>query len=131
MTSHYPDEYLPVRTMGLLDMNAHARRLLESGGHDDVDAFIRLMLAGRFKDENGVMHRVLLSPSHNQPPIDEFESHVVYTGDFDSLIGFTHNLPFLHSLSVIPIPSFMFTLRKNIHLKLPWTDRRVSKLCLK
>ena len=108
--------------MSLPDINIFALNLLNLGTDDSIDDFIRLMVAGRVPVE-GITHRVLVNPFQDIP--DHLPRDITITGDYDSLIGFTPNLPFKFPLAVYPVPPFNFTLKKNIHLTLDWTAPNV------
>ena len=104
-----------------------AKDFLSSGEYDDVDSFMELMLAGRLEVEDEprrVMVNARQGVAHPRLP------EATVTGDFDSLIGFSKNLPLRCALSVFPVPDFKLTLKKSIHLELEVTVDGVSSLRL-
>lgn len=123
----YPDEFLQPWQIGLPELNAKANELITLGDDDSVDDFIRLMLAGRVEHEL-VQRRVLLNVWQGVP--NHVAENLSIMGDFDSLIGFTNNLPFKTNISVLPVPLFNRTLTKNVHVKVKYLDRIVSYSCI-
>ena len=119
----HPDEYLRPWTIGLTELNAKAASFLRAGDNESVDHFIKLMLTGRVKHQFSDC-RVILNAWHGAA--QNAPGDITVTGDFDSLIGFTNNLPFLAPINILPIPLFNWTLTKNVHVLAPYTDRDVS-----
>lgn len=119
----HPDEYLRPWNVGLPELNAKAAAFLREGDNDSVDRFIKLMLAGRVNHEFSD-RRVILSAWEGIPV--HTAADITSTGDFDSLIGFTNNLPFTIPIGMIPIPQFDRILKKDVHVLAPYVDRDVS-----
>ena len=118
----YPDEILPAREMGLQGLLTRAKPLLSS---DTVDDFVSLLLAGRLNIEDE-QHRIFVNPLrelNDVPP-----ASIQCTGDFDSLIGFTHDLHLVKPLSVSPVPNFQHTLKKSIHVSVAVRSSQVFPL---
>ena len=119
----YPDEFLHPWQVGLPELNRKAHDLITAADDDSVDAFVRLMLAGRVTHELSP-RRVILNALQGIPTHSAADIRTL--GDFDSLIGFTQNLPFRTHISVLPIPLFNRTLTKNVHVKVQYIDRHVG-----
>jgi hypothetical protein len=114
----YPDEYLRRTVVSLPQLVEKYEELL-FGENYAVPQFVRMALAGRlerYPDSPDEDYKYIVSVSRDVLiPTDE--DQYVATGDFDSAVGQTSNLPFTTSLGVFPIPSFQDTLTKNNHCK--------------
>ncbi len=121
----YPDEYLPPRTVGLEEFLYDCR---DFDNADDGHDFLRYALAGRLEIEE-VTHRLFINPTLN---LDAPDAPTI-SGDFDSLIGLTKQLPFTQAISIHAVPPFRETLTRDVHLTYP-VVRGVSvffvRLCL-
>ncbi|KAJ3017269.1 hypothetical protein NUW54_g622 [Trametes sanguinea] len=115
-----PDEHLRPLQLGLPDLLDRAKTLLNQGFTDE---FVLLMLAGR-TEEDGDRRRVFVNSIQQSSAARP--NTCTLTGDFDSLIGVTKKLPLNVPLSIYPVPSFKFTLTKDVHVGIPITVRGVS-----
>ncbi|KAL7283872.1 hypothetical protein ACG7TL_001142 [Trametes sanguinea] len=116
-----PDEHLRPLQLGLPDLLEKAKSLLDQGFTDD---FVRLMLAGRI-ELNDEQRRVFVNAIQRSSPARSEDCTL--TGDFDSLIGVTRSLPITVALSIYPVPSFKYTLTKDVHITIPITIRQQQK----
>lgn len=116
----YPDDPLPALQMSLPDLVEAAGKLLEE---DKVDEFVHLMLGGRCIDEQETEHRVFVNGLQDLEAASE--DTCTLTFDFDSAILVTPRLPIRGALSVTPVPSFKYTLKKSVHITYPVTIRGV------
>jgi hypothetical protein len=110
MPMRYPDEDLTEVQWSLERFNTEAYELLHD--RNDVDAFTRLVLAGRVNIDND-LKRIYLNPRQGLPNIENVK---IYR-DFDSAIGITRTLPFSDVLRVWPVAPFKETLSKDNHVK--------------
>ena len=93
-----------------LGLNAFVQKASQMLQQEDIDGFISLMLAGRIV-HIGREHRVFVNPLRGLPVPDPDD--LTLAGDFDSLLGFTKQLPLRVPLSVTPVPSFKSTLKNR------------------
>ena len=112
-TMQYPNEFLRPVQLGLTDFVDYAKGFLEENTPDAVDNFINLVLAGRLSLA-GEERRVFLNALQGAktPSLDD----VTLTGDFDSLIGLSRDLPYTTSFSIFPVPPFRDTMKADNHL---------------
>jgi hypothetical protein len=105
---NYPDEDLPELQLSLRQFVAIAGVL--HAREQDSDAFVRFVLAGRWKG-----HRIFINSRQDAaaPPKGQY----IFRRDFDSAIGVTRDLPFIVPLAVFPVASFRDTLTTDNHIK--------------
>ncbi|KZT00450.1 uncharacterized protein LAESUDRAFT_718121 [Laetiporus sulphureus 93-53] len=118
-----PDEDLQPLYLDLLEFNAIAKRLLQSGREDAIYDFVHFVLAGRVK-RDGEECRVFLNPRLSAliPELAEMgevamEDTCQLTRDYDSVIGISRTLPYDRPLAVYPLPPFKDALTSDNHMK--------------
>ncbi|RPD52010.1 hypothetical protein L227DRAFT_568886, partial [Lentinus tigrinus ALCF2SS1-6] len=120
---NYPHEYLPIRQVGLRDLYKDSEPMIQNMWSEDLAL---LHLAGRYSDGNNIQ-RVFVNPSQGMDRASR--ANCTLTGDFDSLIGFTRDLPLKMPLSIYPVPLFSETLTRPVHVPAPlWAARQDGTL---
>lgn len=117
----YPDDFLPLqRPRSLEEMNEEFEELL-LGKNSNISYFVRLCLAGRYREDlmessaNDYRYKINVRSGLSgiaHPPEDW-----VVTGDWDSAIGMTEDLPFTVPMAIFAVPPFRDTLRKTNHIR--------------
>lgn len=117
----YPDDHLPnQRPRSLHEMNEEFEELL-IGPNRSTGHFARLILAGRYRGDmsessaNDFRYKInvrsgLVGTAHRR------EDYVI-TGDWDSAIGMTEDLPFTVAMAIFAVPPFRDTLKKTNHIR--------------
>lgn len=108
----YPDELCTVSQMTLEDF-VKASQFLDSQCTSDDTKFIRFNMAGRF-ELNGVKARIAVNSRQGNSLLGKTLHR---RSDIDSVIGVSHDLPFIVPLAVFPLASFRDTLKASNHLK--------------
>lgn len=112
-----PDEDLPAIQVSLKEFVSAAEQLFMQGqSKDQLEDFIRFVLAGRLQSHNGLA-RIFLNARQGilAPAISDYQLY----RDIDSVIGITRDLPFKLSMAIFPLPPFRDTLTEDNHLKCP------------
>jgi hypothetical protein len=87
---------------------------------EDAFKFLRFVLAGRLKDDDGKEHRIFVNTRQGiKPPTKD---KYTVSRDIDSIIGVSSDLPYKSSLAIFPMPSFRDTLTEDIHKKYTLKD---------
>lgn len=135
---HHPDALLPKQELSLRQFNN-----LASGFHDDpnpaipnedkVTDFVRTVLEGRYYGDDDVERRIYIDAikglregtlaPYGHPPA---ETQYQLCRDYDSIIGYSDNLPYDTALGAFVVPPFKEGIRKNLHITVPITTREVS-----
>lgn len=108
---NYPDEQLATVQLSLRDF-VEIAEALASGGN--MNSFARFVLSGRL-ERDGKDHSVFLNARQavQVPPKGQYTT----TGDIDSVIGASTDLPYKQSLGIFPLAPFRDTLKDNVHIK--------------
>jgi hypothetical protein len=116
----YPhDDLVATEQVSLLDFTRTALEMSQVNP-DDWLSYAKYVLAGRSTDDHFITVNAL-QEAHS-PDINECNM----TRDYDSIIGVSHDLPFLVPLSIYPVPPFQDILRKDNHIKVTIEDDEVS-----
>lgn len=75
-------------------------------------AFYRFVLAGRTYSEDHIPKHITVNACQGLSPEVDYS----ITRDFDSLIGYSKDLPYTQHIELSPIPNFRFTLKTNNHM---------------
>jgi hypothetical protein len=113
--SHDPDHVLPPENYNLSEFIQEFTRLNDTG--DTLDTTIRstdFALTGRHPDRRT---QAVINPLINRMPI---HASPTIRRDYDSLIGFTDDIPIVSPLNVYPVARIEDTLTSNIHIKVPF-----------
>lgn len=132
MQSH-PDYPLVREEFSIQSFNRFVKRLLTADG-DGVYEFTRAVLAGRYEDErDGTQHRIIVRGLLGLTPPAECDYNDIPTSDeysiardYDSILGFSDNLPYSQPIGIYPIPQLAETLDKKVHVTYLCRTRSVS-----
>jgi hypothetical protein len=86
-----------------------------ANGASALEQFVRLGITGRMRRTNKVA-RIIMTDCYVTP---EQVSEFTIRRDYDSLIGWSHDLPLQCPVDIYMIPRFRDTLKKDIHIKYP------------
>lgn len=118
----HPDEDLPSIQVSLKQFVSLSQALYlpASGQNQDLERFIRFVLAGHIQNqsdgkEKGQLARIFVNAQQGAlaPPIHRYQ----LKRDIDSVIGVTYDLPFKRSMAIFPLACFRDTLTQDNHLK--------------
>ena len=116
--SHDPDHILPTENYTLSDFIQEFTLLNEPDDNGDTLATtIRstdFALTGRHPDRKT---QAVINPLTNRMPN---RASPTVRRDYDSLIGFTDDIPIISPLNVYPVSRVEDTLTSNIHIKVPF-----------
>ena len=132
------DELPPFEDVSLAQFNANATRILGEREYNrrladralteeqkmeiavehqyDLCAYMKYVITGQ-DEVNDTTARIQVL--RDALPGSWIDDNVEITRDFDSLIGWSEDLPYEIPLDVFPVPNFRNTLTKSIHLKHP------------
>lgn len=111
----YSNQWYPTEDWTLRKFHQTARAYLHANRPNALDYFLKLVLSGQALNDQGETIRVRLTPEVQTPHFTAL-ANTVAVRDFDSLLGISHDLSFIRSFSIFPIPSFRDTLKKDNHL---------------
>lgn len=117
----YPDDFLHLqRPRALHEINAEFEELL-IGRNKSVSHFVRLCLAGRYRENlaesSANDYRYKINVRSGLSGIAYPEENWIITGDWDSAIGMTEDLPFTVPMAFFAVPPFRDTLKKSNHIR--------------
>jgi len=97
-----------------LSLAQFLHRAVELASNDEKKAeFIQFMLAGRdLQQGKECTVSVNIQQGVEVPQIEDLK----FTWDFDSIIGVSHDIPYLNALSVFPVPPFSEVLKHRNHI---------------